>query len=83
MEEAIRAEDPFHTRAKIDKNNASKARPSPDVGQMYGAKIVAAMSVGGEKTSYYYWETKERRDDCLPRILRRFSNPEVTLIGKK
>jgi hypothetical protein len=82
MTEEIRAEHTFFQRSRIDRAKALKRRESPDIGCMYGAKIVETMIGGMKKISFFYWETKERRKECLPRILSRFVNPIVTLIKK-
>ena len=61
----------------------NKKRQSPEISQMYGAMITSRLVSGGEKTSYFYWETRERRDECLPRLLTKFIKPKVKLINKK
>jgi len=79
-DENIRAEHTFFERARIDKTRADKRRESPDIGKMFGAKISEPMTVGGEKISYYYWATKKRRTEMLPKIVSRYVNPTVTLL---
>ena len=83
LDEDIRAEHTFRERANVDKGKADKKRRSPEISQMYGAVITSRLVSGGEKTSYFYWETKERRDECLPRLLTKFIKPKVKLINKK
>ena len=83
LDEDIRAEHTFRERANVDKGKADKKRQSPEIGQMYGAMITSRLVSGGEKTSYFYWETRERRDECLPRLLTKFIKPKVKLINKK
>lgn len=82
-DESIRAEHTFFERAGIDKVKADKKRPSPDINEMWGAMITSRLVSGGEKTSYFYWETKERRDECLPRLKAKYIKPKVKLINKK
>lgn len=82
-DDSIRAEHTFFERAGIDKVKADKKRPSPEIGAMWGAAITSRLVSGGEKVSYFYWETRERRDECLPRLLTKFIKPKVKLINKK
>lgn len=82
MEEQIRAEHTFFERSRIDKGRALKKRDSPELGEMFGARIIVTMTGGMKKISLFYWETRERRKECLPRILSRFINPIVILIRK-
>ena len=83
LDEDIRAEHTFRERANVDKGKADKKRQSPEISQMYGAMITSRLVSGGEKVSYFYWETRERRDECLPRLLTKFIKPKVKLINKK
>jgi hypothetical protein len=82
MEENIRAEHTFFERSRIDRGKALKKRDSPELGDMFGARITVTMTGGMKKVSLFYWITRERRKECLPRILSRFINPIVTLIRK-
>ena len=82
-DENIRAEHTFFERSRIDKKKASDIRQSPDVNEMWGAVITSDMPAGGDKITYYYWTTKKRRDECLPRLLSKYIKPKVKLINKK
>lgn len=83
LDEEIRAEHTFRERANVDKGKADKKRQSPEIGDMWGAVIISQQVGGGEKTTYFYWETKERRDECLPRLKAKYIKPKVKLINKK
>jgi len=82
-DENIRAEHTFFERSRIDRKKAKEIRTSPDIIDMWGAQITSNMPAGGEKITYYYWMTKKRRDECLPRLLSKYIKPKVKLINKK
>jgi hypothetical protein len=82
QDDAIRAEHTFFERSRIDRSRSLKKRDSPELNEMFGVRIMVTMTGGMKKVSLFYWETRERRKECLPRILSRFINPTVTLIRK-
>jgi hypothetical protein len=83
QDDAIRAEHTFFERSKIDKKKALFARQSPDLNEMYGARITERLQYGGEKIHLFYWTTRERRNECLPRIKSRYLNPIIIKLIRK
>lgn len=82
LDEAIRAEHTFFERSKIDRSKADQKRLSPDINDMYGAKVMEPMASGGFKVTTYYWATAEKRAACLPGVTSRYINATIKLIKK-
>jgi hypothetical protein len=80
-EEEIRAEHTFFERAAIDRSKIEKTRPSPDLSTMFGVEITEVSAVGTVKKDTFWWGTKDRRDEKLPRIKARYNNPVIKYIG--